>query len=164
VRKIAPGRLVGVQAVVSEKEITRLRIKGEATLSDFSWASDFLEREQVPIKEVHITEVSDDPNPSRASFIVSSPNIYGWDDIQAKMEHHLGEAVQFDTHLSALSLIGEGLNRDSATLIEVITLLEHHSISIAGVTTTSFRISLLVPREKIDESVRLCHGKWIADV
>lgn len=163
VRKIAPGRVVGVQAVVSEKEITRLRIKGKTALSDFSWASDFLEQEQVPIKEVHVTEVSDDPNPSRASFIVSSPNIYGWTEIKAKMEQHLGDAVQFDNHLSALSLIGEGLNRDNATLLEAITLLEQHGIPIAGVTTTSFRISLLVSRERIDESVRLCHGKWVAD-
>jgi aspartate kinase len=163
VRKIAQGRVVGVQAVVSEKEITRLRIKGKTALSDFSWASAFLEREQVPMKEVHVTEISDDPNPSRASFIVSSTNIYGWTEIKAKMEQHLGDAVQFDTHLSALSLIGEGLNRDNTTLIEAITLLEQHNIPIAGVTTTSFRISLLVPREKIDESVRLCHGKWVAD-
>jgi aspartate kinase len=164
VRKIAPGRVVGVQAVVSEKEITRLRIKGKNALSDFSWASDFLEREQVPIKEVHVTAVSDDPHPSQASFIVSSPNIYGWDEIQAKLEHRLGEAVQFDTHLSALSLIGEGLNRDNATLLAAISLLEQHRIPIAGVTTTSFRISLLIPREIIDTSVRLCHDKWVADV
>jgi aspartate kinase len=163
VRKIAPGRVVGVQAVVSEKEITRLRIKGKIALSDFSWAADFLEKEQVPIKEVHVTEVSDDLNPSRTSFVVSSPNIYGWTEIKAKMEQHLGDAVQFDTHLSALSLIGEGLNRDNTTLLEAISLLERHNIPIAGVTTTSFRISLLVPREKIDESIRLCHGKWIVD-
>jgi aspartate kinase len=163
VRKIAPGRVVGVQAVVSEKEITRLRIKGNTALSEFSWASDFLEREQVPIKEVHVTEVSNDPSSSQSSFIVSSPNIYGWTEIKAKMEQHLNDAVQFDTHLSALSLIGEGLNRDNATLLEAITLLERHSIPIAGVTTTSFRISLLVSREKIDESVRLCHDRWVAD-
>jgi aspartokinase len=155
--------VAGVQAVVSEKEITRLRIKGKTALSDFTWATNFLEQEQVPIKEVHVTEVLNDPNPSRASFIVSSPNIYGWTDIKAKMQQHLGDAVQFDTHLSALSLIGEGLNRDNSTLLEAIMLLEQHGIPIAGVTTTSFRISLLVPRENIDESVRLCHGKWVAE-
>ncbi len=163
VRKIAPGRIVGVQAVVSEKEITRLRINGKSALSDFTWAANFLEQEQVPIKEVHVTRTSDDPNPPRASFIVSSPNIYGWAEIKAKMEQHLGDAVQFDAHLSALSLIGEGLNRDNTTLLESIALLEQHDIPIAGVTTTSFRISLLVPREKIDESVRFCHGKWVAE-
>ncbi len=163
VRKIAPGAVVGVQAVVSEKEITRVRIKGKTALSDFSWAADFLEQEQVPIKEVHVTEVTDDPAPSRASFILSSPNIYGWEEIKEKMKQRLGDAVQFDTHLSALSLIGEGLNRDNATLLSAMALMEQHGIPIAGVTTTSFRISLLVPREKIDESVRLCHGKWVTD-
>ncbi len=163
VRKIAPGAVVGVQAVVSEKVITRVRIKGKTALSDFSWAADFLEHEQVPIKEVHVTEISDDPNPSKASFILSSPNIYGWEEIKEKMEQRLGDAVQFDTHLSALSLIGEGLNRDNATLLTAMALMEQHGIRIAGVTTTSFRISLLVPREKIDESVRLCHKKWVAD-
>jgi aspartate kinase len=162
VRKLAPGRVVGVQAVVSEKEITRLRIRGKAALSGFCWASDFLEREQVPIKEVHVAEVFDEPGLSQASFIVSSPNIYGWADISATMQQHLGDALQFDTRLSALSLIGEGLNRDNATLAEVVALLEQHGISVAGVTTTSFRISLLVARPDINQSVRLCHDTWIA--
>jgi len=162
VRKIAPGKVVGVQAVVSENVITRLRIQGKTALADFSWVSDFLEREQVPIKEVHVAEVADDSNQSRASFIVSSPNIYGWTEIQAKIQQHLGDGVWFDTHLSALSLIGEGLNRDNTTLLAALSLLELQGIPVAGVTTTSFRISLLVPREKIEESVQLCHGKWVA--
>jgi aspartate kinase len=162
VRKLAPGRVAGVQAVVSEKEITRLRIRGKTALSGFSWASDYLEREQVPIKEVHVTEVLDDPSPSQASFIVSSPNIYGWAEIKTKLEQHLGDALRFDTQLSALSLIGEGLNRDNASLAEAMALLGRYEIPIAGVTTTSFRISLLVPRSDIDQSVRLCHDKWIA--
>ena len=164
VRKLSPGRVVGVQAVVSEKEITRLRIKGKNALSDFSWVSDFLEGEQVPIKEVHVTTAADDSNLSRASFIVSLPNIYGWTEIKAKIDQHLGDRVRFDTHLSALSLIGEGLNRDITTLLAALGLLKQQGIVIAGVTTTSFRISLLVPRENIDQSVRLCHEKWIASV
>ncbi len=163
VRKIAPGIVVGVQAVVSEKEITRVRIDGSAVLSDFYWATDFLEQEHVAIKEVHVTDGADDHGPSQASFIVSSANIYTWPEIQEKLEQHLGNAIQFDTHLSALSLIGEGLNRDNTTLLKTMTLLEQHGIPIAGLTTTSFRISLLVPMEKIDESVRLCHGQWVAD-
>jgi aspartokinase len=117
----------------------------------------------VPIKEVHVTTAADDSNPSRASFIVSSPNIYGWNEIKAKISQHLGDRIRFDTHLSALSLIGEGLNRDNTTLLAALGLLKQQGIVIAGVTTTSFRISLLMPRENIDQSVRLCHAKWVAD-
>lgn len=163
VRKFAPGMVMGVQAVVSEKDITRVRINSQTALSDFSWAADFLEQELASLKEVHVTDIIDEPGPSQASFIISSSNIYGWPEIKAKMEQRLGDAVKFDTHLSALSLIGEGLNRDNATLLTAMALFEQHGIPIAGVTTTSFRVSLLVPRERIDESVHLCHGKWIAD-
>ena len=36
------------------------------------------------------------------------------------------------------------------------------TLGVAGVTTTSFRISLLVPRERIDESVQHAHARWVA--
>ncbi|BBO71913.1 aspartokinase [Desulfosarcina alkanivorans] len=162
VRKLPTGQVAGVQAVVSEKEITRVRISGDRALVDFRWALDFLEGEQVPVKEVHAADVSADPLPSQVSFVVSASNIYGWKDIRDRLVQRLGASVRFDAHLSALSLIGEGLNRTNATLIEALALLENHGIVVAAATTTSFRISLLVPREKIDAGVRLCHGHWIS--
>ncbi len=162
VRKLPPGKVAGVQAVVSEEAITRVRISGEHALTGFKWAVGVLEQEQVPVKEIHAADVPDDSGASRVSFVVSSPDVYGWREIRETLAGQLGDALGFDTHLGALSLIGEGLNRTNATLIEALALLERHDIAIAGVTTTSFRISLLVPREKIDDGVRLCHGNWIA--
>lgn len=161
VRKLPPGKLAGVQTVVSEKEITQVRIKGDHALSDFKQALSFLEKEQVPIKEVHAADLGIQPGLAQISWVVSSPDIYGWQEIRNKLEQQLGTMVQFDTHLGALSLIGEGLNRTNATLIEALALLENHGIAVAGVTTTSFRISLLIAREKIDAGVRLCHANWI---
>ncbi len=163
VRKLAPGKVAGVKAVVSEKEITRVRISGNQALSDFNRALAFLELEQVPVKEVHAAQINDDWGPSRTSFVVSSPDVYGWKQIREKLSRQLGQAVRFDTHLSALSLIGEGLNRTNATLIETLALLEGHGIAVAGVTTTSFRISLLVPKAAIDAAVTVCHANWISE-
>lgn len=164
VRKFQPGMVAGVQAVVSEAAITRVRISGDLALAGFKKALDFLEREQVPVKEIHAADMPVDSEQSRVSFVVSSPNVYGWEAIRERLARQLGNAVRFDTHLGALSLIGEGLNRTNATLIEALELLERHDIPVAGITTTSFRISLLVPREKIDAGVRLCHGHWIAEM
>jgi aspartate kinase len=163
VRKLPPGKVAGVQAVVSETAITRVRFSGDQALAGFKWALGFLEQEQVPVKEIHAAEMPTDPFTSRVSFVVSSPDVYGWQEIRETLAQRLGDAVSFDTHLSALSLIGEGLNRTNATLIEALTLLELNHIAVAGVTTTSFRISLLVPREKIDAGVCLCHGNWISE-
>jgi len=163
VRRFAPGKVAGVQAVVSEKAITRVRIRGNQALSDFNRALEILEREQVPVKEVLVAQTQGDSGSPRAAFVVSSPNIYGWQAIRETLDSELSGAVAFDDHLGALSLIGEGLNRTNGTLIEVLALLERNGIKVYGVRTTSFRISLLVAREKVETGVRLCHAYWIAE-
>jgi len=163
VRRFAPGEVVGVQAVVSEEEITRVRIRGSRVLSDFNRALAFLENEQVPVKEVHVTPTRGAAGSPRASFVVSSPDIYGWDAIRATLARELGPNISFDNHLGALSLIGEGLNRTNETLIEAIELLKNNGIEVSGISTTSFRISLLVPRASVAAGVRLCHANWILE-
>ena len=163
VRKFAPGKVAGVQAVVSEKEITRVRIRGRQALADFIRALALLEKEQVAVKEVHAAQTHGAAASSRAAFVVSSPNVYGWEAIRATLAHELGDAVAFDDHLGALSLIGEGLNRTNGTLIEALALLDRNGIPVSGVSTTAFRVSLLIPRESIANGVRLCHANWIAE-
>jgi aspartokinase len=124
---------------------------------------DFLESEHIPIKEVNVAEIAADGKQSTASFVVSTKNIYGWDQIKSALQNKLGENIELDADLAALSLIGEGLNRNNLTLLETIGLLADNQISVIGITTTSFRISLLVPRDQIEKSVELCHTRWVAN-
>ena len=161
VRKMAPGLVLGIQAVVSEEDITRVRIEGDSAISDLQWALDYLEKEQIPIKELHAETTDEKDRHSGVSFVVSSQNVYGWKKIKQQLINRLGEDIRFDTHLSALSLIGEGLNRTNGVLLQTIGLLRQHKIDIAGITTTSFRISLLIPKETIGDAVRVCHDQWI---
>jgi len=161
VRKMAPGLVLGIQAVVSEQEITRIRINGDNAISDFQWALDYLEKEQIPIKELRAETTDDKNSHSGVSFVVSSQNVYGWKKIKQQLINRLGEHIRFDTHLSALSLIGEGLNRTNVVLLQTMSLLRRHKIDIAGITTTSFRISLLIPKGTSGDALRLCHDQWI---
>jgi len=163
IRRIAPGTIIGVQAVVSEKQIERIRLHGEDAQALFKQAAEFLESEQVPIKEVSVTGITTAGNHSKASFVVSTQNIYGWDQIKAALKNKIGARIDFDTDLAALSLIGEGLNRNNLPLLDALDLLAREAIPVFGITTTSFRISLLVPREQVEKSVRLCHARWVAD-
>jgi aspartokinase len=41
--------------------------------------------------------------------------------------------------------------------------MSDNRIPVSGIATTSFRISLLVPRNQIEKSVQLCHNRWLAD-
>ena len=163
IRKFSPGTIIGVQAVVSEKKIERIRLQGDNAPAFFKQAVEYLENEQIPIKEINVTATGNDGSQSKASFVVSTQNIFGWDQIKTTLVNTIGETIQFDTDLAALSLIGEGLNRNNLALQEAIDLLQGNNIPIFGVTTTSFRISLLVPRNRIEKSVQLCHNHWVAN-
>jgi aspartate kinase len=163
IRRLSPGTLMGVQAVVSEKQIERVRLAGHDVLQCFERTVSYLEGEQVPIKEVNVVQITGDDEPSKASFVVSANQIYGWDQIKDGLKQQVGPDIDFDTDLAAVSLIGEGLNRDNHTVLTTCDLLKQHDIAVSGITTTSFRISLLVPRQHINESVRLCHDRWITN-
>lgn len=163
IRRLTPGTIVGVQTVVSEKEIERIRLKGADVLTSFKKTAEYLESEQVPIKEVNVAEITTESKRSNASFVVSTNNIYGWEHVKSVLREKLGENIEFDVDLAALSLIGEGLNRNNQTLLDTIGLLAVNQISLLGITTTSFRISLLVPRDLIEKSVELCHTHWVVN-
>lgn len=161
IRRLSPGTIIGVQAVVREERIERIRLSGSDALERFQQAVSYLESEQVPVKEVHVTQIADNGDHSKASFVVSAGHIYGWEQTKDEMKEKVGPDITFDSDLATVSLIGEGLNRNNQTLLETINLLKQHDIIVSGITTTSFRISLLVPQNRIDQSVQLCHARWV---
>jgi aspartate kinase len=163
IRRLSPGAIIGVQAVVSEKQVERVRLRGNGTGNRFKQAVAYLESEQIPIKEVNVAETAAKGGQSRASFVVSTQNIYDWEQIKAALIHKIGAGIEFDTGLAALSLIGEGLNRNNLVLLKTLNLMADNGIPVLGTTTTSFRISLLVPRSRIEKSVQLCHNCWVEE-
>ena len=132
IRRIAPGTLTGVQAVVSEKQVERVRLHGKDVQGLFKQAAEFLESEQVPIKEVNVTGITTDRKHSKASFVVSTASIYGWDQIKAALKNKIGSRIEFDANLAALSLIGEGLNRNNLPLLNTLDLLAANTIPVSG--------------------------------
>ncbi len=159
IRKIAPGTIKGVVGIASESDITRVIVRKNRVHRPFAKILEYLESEQVPVKEVHVSSL--DGPVDTASFVVSSKNIYGWDRIRRTLNDRYPDMIRFDTSLSALSLIGEGLSKDNSILMETLALMENHKIEYRGLVTTSFRISMLVDHACIKEGIRICHEKWM---
>jgi aspartate kinase len=159
IRKLSTGMPKGVKSVVSEMEIVRIRLTGIGAESDFKEILSFFSKSQIPIKELGYS--INEGEKINISFIVSFSNIYGWKRIKEELSGLFPETIQIEENLSTISLIGEGLTSDVDILNETISDLEKNQIRIFGITTTSFRISLLIEREKLHESVRLCHKKWL---
>jgi aspartate kinase len=159
IRRLSPGTPKGVKAVVSESEIVRVRISGEDSKNVFDNLLTFFEKNQISLKELNY--YSNASKIQSVSFIISWANIYGWDKIKEQLLADYGKKIVVEENLSAISLIGEGLTSDVDILTETLAHLENRGIRIFGITTTSFRISLLIERNKIKDAVKLCHQKWI---
>ncbi len=162
IRRFSPGALLGVVAVVSQRRVALVRIEARDALATFKQAAAVLEKEQVPIKEVNAIEARQGRSGSKVSFVVAGSDVYGWEKIRSGLEERFGDAIAFEEGLAAVSLIGEGLMRNNTTLLRTLALLERNGIRIAGVATTSFRISILVAEERLEDTVKLCHRRWIS--
>jgi aspartate kinase len=157
IKDVSNKELSGVLSVVYEKEITRIFVHDEEKLE---WVLSYLEENQVPIKEFQLSGISGDKG-YKCSFIISTSSLYDWEKIKEVMQDKLRDGIYVNESLGALSIIGEGFSRNSSALIQTIKLLAENKINYYGVNTTSFRISILVEKDLLEEAVRVCHKYWV---
>jgi len=158
IRNYPPGISRSIRAVVFERNIIKVNFNS-ADEKIFNHLMSDLENEQVQIKELNysFSETED----IASSFIISPKDLYGWEKFEKKLETIYNKEIHFKKGYSTLSLIGEGLNKNNFILLETINLLKDNSIEIYGISTTSYRISVLVDKDMLEKSVKLCHQKWI---
>ena len=147
----------GVSGVVYEKDIVRVFIHKSGRIE---WVLNYLEENQVPIKEYHYTGLSKD-GVYKCSFLLATKSVYDWEKVKETLENKLLDDIYINESLGALSIIGEGFNRNNLILLNTLNLLKEKNIENYGVSTTSFRISVLVERDLLEEAVRVCHKYWI---
>lgn len=150
-----------ITGVVHESDVVRVILSYDRKSPGFYELLKELEDKQIGIKELNVAETERQNINSKASFVVSYKNVYGWDSFKGKLVEKFGDSIEFDYNLAALSIIGEGLNRDNETLMKSLDVLKSENINIHGITTTSYRISFLVARNDLEKSAKLIHKKWI---
>jgi len=97
----------------------------------------------------------------KSSFLVSKRNVYDWEEIRDTLLNKLNDDIYLNESFSTLSIIGEGFSRSNIVLLETLKILRDSNIEYYGVGTTSFRISILVERDILEEAVKVCHNYWI---
>lgn len=157
IKDISKKELSGVLAVVYEKEIVRVYVHDAEKIG---WILEKLEAQQIPVKEFQVSGIAGDRG-YKCSFIISTNNLYNWDKVKEDLEEKLRDGIYINESLAAISLIGEGFSRNNDALIETMKLLDSKGIIYYGINTTSFRISLLVEKNLLEEAVKVCHEYWI---
>jgi aspartate kinase len=154
----APRAEGGVRAVVSEKNVARVRIRGNGKTTRAVLVA--AREAAIPVKELHAF-AGPKGGDARSAFVVALANVPDWGRGRERLVRAGEGAVEIDEGLGALALIGEGLGREPETLHDALETCEAIGAAPVGIATTSFRISLLVPREKLEDAVRACHAKFL---
>ncbi len=152
----------GVIAVVHESNIVKVSL----TLDDDSTLEHlllYLDLHQIQIRELSYNVDESKELKIKISFIISVKNIIGWDKRKEELQKKFGNSINFINDLGAVSLIGEGLNKDNSILNETIKLMLANKITPYGITTTTFRLSILIEAKFVEQCLKVCHKKWIED-
>lgn len=162
VRKDAP-RLPGtVVGVASERDV--LVLKAEAPLDDVLGTLDECE---VAGKQLHVgfqdtqRHTSGVPGTSEVQVLVSRENLHDEERVRATLAERFGERGRLIDGQAVVSAIGAGITAGYRHVREGSRALAEAGIPIAGTSTTSFRITWTIPRDRVDEAARILHRQLI---
>ena len=119
-----------------------------------------LEENNISVKELNLLHESA-ADFSRMSFVISGNNIHSWDKVKNELNQLFKDQISIDDTLGAISLIGEGFSRDNKVVSETVSVIKKNNVEVFGLTTTSFRLSVLIKKEKVIDTAALLHKYWI---
>ena len=164
VRLMPAGLSKGVKAVVHENDLIRLIFTGSKNQKNIYEFLKLVEKTQYKIKELNYATSNKKDGLGKASIIISGKNIIDSKAFEYELSNNFGDEVLIEKGLGAVSLIGDGINRDNKIIIESLNVLEENKIEVLGISTTSFRITFLLLDKAVKDCTRVCHKKWIEDI
>lgn len=151
-------RVIGI---AHEEKIVLIRVD-EANGSDMHMLAslaDFFESEGLKTKQV-----SFHPGPGDllcGSLVIPEKENYHIESVLDRLHRIFEPKVRIQRNYSAVSLIGTGITDRQTYLMDSLALLRRSAIPIAGLHTSSFRISFLPERSRMNEAVQLFHRHFI---
>jgi aspartate kinase len=140
------GTVVGV---ASERDILVLRADGGA---DAVLAC--LDEVAVAGKQLHRFGDS-------LTLVISRENLHAEDRLRAELSTRFGDRVRVMDTLGAVSVIGAGINASFQNLRRGSDALAASGIVGQHVATSSFRITWMIDRARLNDAVKLLHGTFI---
>lgn len=152
VRKFAsrpPGTVVGI---ASEKDLFLLQAN-ERTNELF----EFLDAQKVCGKQLHVASM--DGAAADLAMVISRENLHDESRFRARVVERFGNDIRLLDGIGAVSAIGAGINTSYRNLRAGTAALA--AIPTIGLSTSSFRITWLVPLASVDDAVRALHSVFI---
>ena len=95
------------------------------------------------------------------SLVISRENLHEEPRVRDALAARFGDAVTLSDRLGAVSVVGAGINASFENVRRGFSALADADVRPCGVATSSFRITWMVPRARLEEAVRLLHARFI---
>ena len=149
VRRHAPRAPGSVAGVVGERDVLALRAAGGDPLAVLGC----LEEHGACGKQVHALG-------EELALVLSRENLHG----EAALREALARCApgaRLEAGLGAVSAVGTGINATHANLLAGTRALRNAGIAPAGLATSGFRITWLLPDARTDDAVRALHRLFV---
>ena len=149
-----PGRVVGV---ASETALVVVTASGPGRLFDVVAC---LDEHAVPGKQLHYHHAG---TSGTGSLVLSLENIHDFPVLRRELAARFGAEVDVREGVGAVSVIGAGINATFANLRKARDAIVRQGARVLGVSTSSFRISLLLEEAAVKDAVRNLHQELVTE-
>lgn len=152
VRKFAPRMPGTVVGVASERDVLVLQTAGPG-----AELLEFLDAHEICGKQLHIA-----PDPADGvNVVLSRENLHHEERFRRDLAARFGETARLLDGIGAVSAIGAGINASYRNVRAGSAALAAAGIAVRGLSTSSFRITWLLPDAAVDDAVRALHRTFL---
>jgi aspartate kinase len=145
-----PGTVIGV---ASERDTLVLEQDG-SRIADADALFALLDDHGVAGKQLHIGR-------DRLTLVISRENLHEEDRLRRSLAARFGDACRLVDSLGAVSVVGAGINASFANARRGTIALDAEAFGVYGISTSSFRITWLLDRARLEDAARLLHRTFI---
>jgi aspartate kinase len=91
--------------------------------------------------------------------VLPRENLHDFAALERDLRESFGERLRLDEGVGAVSAIGAGINASFVNVGEALASLA--GIPVLGLSTSSFRISLLLAEDQLEDAVRRLHARLV---
>jgi aspartate kinase len=154
VRRDAPRTPGTVAGVASERDVLVLQASG-----DGARVLEWLDARSVSGKQLHVAAYGG--NADGLTLVMSRENLHAEDRLRRDLAHAPDLDARLLDELGAVSVVGAGINATYLNVRRGSACLRARGAVPRGISTSSFRITWLVPRSALDDAVRALHVEFL---
>jgi aspartate kinase len=154
VRREAPRTPGTVAGVASERDVLVLQASGDAAR-----VLEWLDARSVSGKQLHVASFG--ASGDGLTVVISRENLHDEARVRRDLEGASELQARLVDGLGAVSVVGAGINASYVNVRRGTACLRAGGTSPQGTSTSSFRITWLVPGPSIDDAVRRLHVEFL---